>query len=279
MARMPRPLPACAALLALCLGLGACAGPAADTTTGHEQLGRARVVEQTRIPVYGYRVARSYPHDTTSYTEGLVIKDGHLYEGTGLYGQSKLRQIELETGRVVREQRLDPLYFGEGIALHDGRVHQLTYLANTGFIYAQADLAPAGTFRYLSQGWGLTSDGRSLLMSNGSSSIARLDPRTHAVERVIFVTDEVGPVGFLNELEYVDGRIYANVWQTDFIAIIDAETGRIIGWIDLTGLNPDPRALQYPFVLNGIAYNERTGRLVVTGKNWPRLYEIDLVPR
>ena len=243
------------------------------------QIDRARVVEQTAIPVYGFKVVATYPHDTNSYPEGLLMSGGSMYEGAGLYGVSRLRQYELATGRVIHEQALDKQYFGEGVTILDGTIYQLTYLSNLGFTYDQKTFARRGSFRYLTQGWGLTTDGHRLLMSNGSSSILFLDPKTLAVEGSVFVADDSGPVGFLNELEYADGKLYANVWQSDFIAIIDPDTGRITGWIDLAGLNPDPALLKYPYVLNGIAINQATGRLLVTGKRWPAIYEIELVKR
>jgi glutamine cyclotransferase len=161
----------------------------------------------------------------------------------------------------------------------NGNVFELTYLANTGFIYNQDNFRRERAFRYISQGWGLTTDGTRLILSDGSSSIQFLDPATLGLKGRIFVTDDVGPVGFLNELEYAGGKLYANVWQTDFIAIIDPRGGRITGWIDLTGLNPDPKKLVYPLVLNGIAYDPATKHLLVTGKCWPHVWEIELVPR
>jgi glutamine cyclotransferase len=185
----------------------------------------------------------------------------------------------LRTGQVFNELPLERRYFGEGITVLDGVIYQLTYLANIGFAYDQATLRRKDSFRYVGQGWGLTHDGTQLLMSDGSSTIAVVDPKSFQVVNHLFVSDDIGPVGFLNELEYVDGKLYANIWQTNFIAIIAPQSGKIIGWIDLTGLNPDPAVLVSPYVLNGIAYNKETGRLLVTGKRWPHVYEIDLVLR
>lgn len=218
------------------------AAASAPNETPHVQVTRARVLDQGTVPVFGYRILRTHPHDVTSYTEGLVHADGVIYEGTGLYGESRLRAWELETGRVLREVALDRRYFGEGVTLLDGRIYQLTYLANTGWVYDAATFRREREFRYLSQGWGLTTDGTALIMSDGSSAIQFLDPATMAPRRWIFVTDPVGPVGFLNELEFAEGRLYANVWQTDFIAMIDPADGRVTGWIDLTGLNQIGRA-------------------------------------
>ncbi len=264
--------------LMVALAIGCAPGPAL-AGDGHVQISRERILDQSSIPVYGYKVIETFPHDTSSYTEGLVMKDGRLFEGTGLYGHSTVRENDLATGKAIREVRPDPIYFGEGITVLGHTLYELTYLSNTGFRYDLETFAPGKPFHYETQGWGLTSDGKSLVMSDGSSAIMFLDPDTLALERKIFVHDEVGPVGFLNELELADGKLYANVWQTDFIAIIDPATGKVTGWIDLEGLNPDPEKLKYPYVLNGIAYDEKTKKLLVTGKCWPGLYMIDLVKR
>lgn len=243
------------------------------------QVSRERVLNQTGIPVYTYKITQTYPHDLSSYTEGFAMANGAIYEGTGLYGQSKLRRWDLRTGQILNELPLDRTYFGEGVTVFDGVIYQLTYLSNLGFAYDQATLRRRSSFRYPRQGWGLTHNDTQLLMSDGSSAIAIVDPKSFEVVSHIFVTDQAGPVGFLNELEYVDGKLYANVWLTDFIAIISPQNGKIIGWIDLTGLNPDPAVLVYPYVLNGIAYNKKTGHLLVTGKCWPHVYEIELIQR
>jgi glutaminyl-peptide cyclotransferase len=262
-------------LLGLVLG---CNAYAADDA-GHVELTAARVLQQDRIPVYNYKVIQTYPHDRTSYTEGLQMVDGVIYEGTGLYGQSKIRKWDLRSGRVLAETRIGERYFGEGVTVLGHTAYELTYIENTGCTYDKDTLRPKGSFRFPFQGWGLTNDGRHLIMSNGSSAILFLDPDTRDVKRRIFVNDDVGPVGFLNELEFAEGKLYANVWQTDFIAIIRPDNCKIAGWIDLTGLNPDPSVLVYPLVLNGIAYDKATGHLLVTGKCWPNVYEITLVAR
>lgn len=243
------------------------------------QLTPERVLNQSAIPVYGFKVLHSYPHDRSSYTEGFELENGVVYEGTGLYGQSKLLKWDLQSGQVLQEADLDPGYFGEGVTTFGGRIYQLTYLANAGFIYDQPTMKQTGGFRYISQGWGLTNDGKRIMMSDGSSAILFLDPKSFELTGWIFVTDAAGPVGFLNELEYADGKLYANVWQTNFIAMIAPETGKVIGWIDLTGLDPDPVHLVFPYVLNGIAHDRATGHLLVTGKCWPNTYEIELVER
>jgi glutamine cyclotransferase len=174
---------------------------------GHTQVSRARVLNQTKIPVYSYKVVKAYPHDRTSYTEGLQYVDGAIYEGRGLYGRSGVRKWDLKTGRVLEEATIDPHFFGEGVTVLDGKVFELTYLGNTGFVYDAATFERQEEFRFVTQGWGLTNDGHQLIMSNGSSAILFLDPLTREVKSHVFVTDDVGPVGFLNELEYVDGTL------------------------------------------------------------------------
>jgi len=239
---------------------------------------RARVYGQTDAPVQTYRILETLPHDVNDYTEGLFIHDGYLYEATGEYGKSRLKKSNLATGEVICERCLDARYFGEGAAAIDDKVYRLTYLSTHGFIYRADDLELESTFRYPGQGWGLTTDGKHLIMSNGSAAILFLDPRTCKVEHYIVVEDAYSEVGFLNELQYVDGEIYANVWETDYLVRFSAKTGKVNGWVDLDGLNPDPVRLVDPHVLNGIAYNDEKDTLLVTGKNWPAIWHIALVP-
>ncbi|MEP9349849.1 glutaminyl-peptide cyclotransferase [Xanthobacter sp. KR7-225] len=246
---------------------------------GAVQLTPARVLNQSAIPVLGYKVVKTHPHDPSSYTEGLVKVGGTIYEGTGLYGRSRLLEWDLESGRVLRRLDLDQNYFGEGVTVMDGRIYQLTYLDNRAFVYDQATFGKIGELTYSNQGWGLTHDGTHLIMSDGSSVIEYRDPKTFKKVREFFVADAVAPVGFLNELEFAQGKLYANVWQTPYIAVIDPAAGRLSAWIDLTGLNPEPKVLVYPYVLNGIAFEEASGNLLVTGKCWPHVWEIALVPR
>lgn len=270
------------ATLAAILAAGACAKASAvekSNAGGHREVTRERILGQSEIPVYDYTIVKTYPHDTTSYTEGLVMFDGKLYEGTGRYGFSRIMEIDIETGQAVMEVDVDPLLFGEGVTVIGDDIYQLTYIGNTGYRYDRATFEREDTFRFATQGWGMTTNGTELIRSDGSSSITFQDPRTMAPLRQVFVSDNVGPVGFLNELELVGDTLYANVWQTDFIAMIDPGTGKITGWVDMTGLNPDPQTLVYPYVLNGIAYDATTGHLLVTGKCWPHLWEIELVER
>jgi len=201
------------------------------------QVGHDRVYGQADIPVYRYQILRTYPHDTADYTEALFMHDGHLFEGTGKYGQSRLKKWDLETGRMLGQRSLDSRYFGEGAAALDDKLYQLTYISNTGFVYRLDDLSPISVFHYPRQGWGLTTDGESLIMSDGSAAVLFVDPAGFSVDRYIIVRDAHGEVGFLNELEYVDGDIYANIWQTDYIVRFSAETGKVNAWIDLSRLS------------------------------------------
>lgn len=229
------------------------------------------------VPVYGYRIVRTYPHDPGAFTQGLIYRDGYLYEGTGLHGRSSLRKVELETGRVLKIHPLPEKYFGEGIALCENRLFQLTFQSNTGFIY-DLDFRQIGQFAYTTEGWGLTCDGGRLVMSDGTAVLRWLDSETFKIIRQITVTDQGRPVKHLNELEYVRGEIFANVWGTDTIARIKPELGNVIGWIDLGGLRKELQTGGAPIdVLNGIAYDEQKDRLFVTGKFWPKLFEIKLI--
>ncbi len=231
------------------------------------------------IPIYGYEIVAAYPHDPNAFTQGLQIIDGELFEGTGLYGKSSLRRVELETGEVLQQIDLAADLFGEGIAVVGERIYQLTWQEQRGFIYDRETFERTDEFRYETEGWGLTFDGEHLVMSDGTNRLFWRDPVTLAVERQVDVVQSDVPVSLLNELEYVDGEIYANVWQSDWIVRIDPETGQVVGWVDLTGLLDGIDLAQPVDVLNGIAYDAENERLFVTGKLWPRLFEIRLVER
>lgn len=228
-------------------------------------------------PLYRYEVVAVYPHDPNAFTQGLLFDEGSLYEGTGLYGESTLRRVELATGKVEQQIELAEQFFGEGITIVGNRLYQLTWREGRGFIYDKASFTLESEFTYPTEGWGLTYDGEALLMSDGSAQLFRLDPTTLALLSTITVQDAQGPVVRLNELEYINGVIYANIWQTDRIAQIDPATGYVIGWIDLTGLLPDADRTSSTDVLNGIAYLPTEDRLFVTGKKWPKLFEIRLI--
>lgn len=222
----------------------------------------------------GYTVVHTYPHDPDAFTQGLIFDNGFLYEGTGLDGRSSLRKVELSTGKVLQRLDLPHGYFGEGIVLWKDKLIQLTWQSKIGFVYDRATFKQLRTFTYSREGWGITQDGKRLIMSDGSSSLFFWDPETFAETGELKVVDEKGRrVSNLNELEYVRGEIYANIWQTDRIARISPATGRVLGWIDLSGLLTERERTQSD-VLNGIAYDPKGHRLFVTGKNWPKLFEI-----
>jgi glutamine cyclotransferase len=231
------------------------------------------------VPEYGYRVVHAYPHDRTAFTEGLFFQDGFLYESTGLEGRSSIRKEKLETGEVLQLRTVSDQYFGEGIVAWKDRLVELTWQSHIGFVYDLKSLAPFAEFHYPGEGWALTKDDHRLIMSDGTADLRFLDPDTLAEIGRVHVTDEGRPVTQINELEYVKGQVFANIWQTNRIARIDPNTGKVVGWIDLTGLLSDAdRAAGPPVdVLNGIAYDAKTDRLFVTGKLWPKLYEIKLV--
>lgn len=229
------------------------------------------------LPVYGYTVKKSYPHDTGAFTQGLYFQDGYLYESTGLNGRSSLRRVELETGKVLQKRDIPAQYFGEGIAPMGGDIVALTWTSQTGFIYDAKTFALKQTFNYPGEGWALTTDGERLYMSDGTQYIRVWDGKNLNQTRRIRVTADGEPVTQINELEWVEGEIYANIWQTDRIARIDPFSGRVVGWIDLSGLAAQAGIVQgSDNVLNGIAYDSKTHRLFVTGKLWPKIFEIEL---
>jgi glutamine cyclotransferase len=236
-------------------------------------------VDPANVPISTYRVINTYPHDPQAFTQGLVYEDGYFYEGTGLNGHSTLRKVEIATGSVLRITALSDVHFGEGIVLFGNKIFQLTWRSNLGFIYDKASFDPLGTFQYPTEGWGLTHDGQRLIMSDGTSTLYFRDPQTFEEIGHVDVHDRNGPVANLNELEYIKGEVYANIWQTDMIARISPQTGEVLGWIDLTGLlSPAERqSMNSDDVLNGIAYDSANDRLFVTGKRWPKLFEIDVV--
>jgi glutaminyl-peptide cyclotransferase len=229
------------------------------------------------IPEYTYEVVHTYHHDPDAFTQGLFYLDGVLYEGTGLESESSIRKVKLESGEVLQKRDVPEQYFGEGIVNWKDRLLEITYKAQIGFIYDLAGFTPKGQFQYSGEGWGLTQDGKRIIMSDGSAQIRFWDPETLKETGRITVTADGQPVTNLNELEWVKGEIYANVWQTERIARIDPVSGKVAGWIDLQGLlSPQDIIPQRTDVLNGIAYDAIGDRLFVTGKRWPKLFEIRL---
>lgn len=226
----------------------------------------------------GYRIVHTYPHDPQAYTQGLLYEDGNLYESTGLNGRSSLRMVDLKTGRVLQKADVPRQYFAEGLASWGSTLIQLTWQSHIAFVYDRFSFRLLHTFTYQGEGWGLTQDGKDLILSDGTATLRFYDPGTFREVRSIVVKDHGSQVTQLNELEYVHGEIYANVWHTDRIARISPASGRVLGWIDLSGLLTPGEVSDPEAVLNGIAWDSADDRLFVTGKLWPKLFEIKVVP-
>jgi glutamine cyclotransferase len=270
-------------LLTITLGGAGCDGDPSATANGvatpspkGSPAGANAGAPAGQVLLYGYEVVNTFPHDPAAFTQGLVFHEGALLESTGQYGESSLRRVELKTGKVLEQVEVGEQFFAEGLTLLNGKLYQLTWQNKRGFVYDPQTFKKTGEFAYVGEGWGLTHDGDSLILSDGSDQLRFIDPNTFQVRRTVNVSDRGRPVEQLNELEYVKGEIYANVWHLNRVARINPRTGRVVGWIDLTGLlrpgeTSDPEA-----VLNGIAYDERGDRLFVTGKLWPKLFEVRL---
>jgi glutaminyl-peptide cyclotransferase len=266
--------------------LGACnAGQATSHSTISSSPTPASVSSPEQSPVpfrvqnYTYEIVNIFPHDPSAYTQGLVYHQGVLYESTGLNGSSSLRKVELQTGRVLQRINVPDQFFAEGLVLFNNKLIQLTWQSQRAFVYDLESFQMLNTFSYTGEGWGLTHDGRALLMSDGTNQIRFLNPETFAVLRTINVLDNGRPIHQLNELEYIKGELFANIYQTDRIARIDPQSGQVSGWINLAGLLPYEDRARGVDVLNGIAYDEAGDRLFVTGKLWPKLFEIRLLTR
>jgi glutaminyl-peptide cyclotransferase len=230
------------------------------------------------LPLFGYQIVRAYPHDPDAFTQGLQYVNGALYEGTGLVGRSSIRRVALDTGRVEQKRDVPAPYFGEGITVWKNDLIELTWQSHVAFVYDRATFAPRKQFSYPGEGWGLTHDGTNLVMSDGTDELRVLDPMTFAEKRRIKVTAAGSPLKNLNEIEFVKGEILANIWQTDYVARIAPATGKVTSYIDLRGLL-SPRERADTDVLNGIAYDPEHDRLFITGKLWPKLFEIKLVEK
>ena len=229
-------------------------------------------------PQYGFRVVNTYPHDRTAFTQGLEYREGVLFEGTGMVGQSALRKVKLETGQVLQKFDLPQPFFGEGITVLPQQILQLTWQSQTGFIYDKTNFKLLKSFSYPGEGWGITNDGKQIFMSDGTAQIRVWDPVSLKEIKRLTVSDGGKPVTQLNELEFIRGEIWANVWQTDRIARISPADGRVLGWIDLAGILPKSERTNSDAVLNGIAYDAGRDRIFVTGKLWPKLFEIKITP-
>jgi glutaminyl-peptide cyclotransferase len=240
----------------------------------------APVPANTAIDTATYQVVHAYPHDPMAFSQGLLYLDGHLYESTGLKGRSSLRMVDINTGRVLQKYDLPAAYFGEGLTDWEGTLIQLTWQAHKAFVYDRFAFSLLKTFTYEGEGWGITHDSSHLIMSDGTSYLRFLDPKTFREVRRLHVTGPNGQgIDDLNELEYVRGEIYANVWHSDRIARISPRNGKLLGWIDLSGLMSPQSLPNSDAVLNGIAYDARGNRLFVTGKLWPKLFEVRVVGR
>jgi glutamine cyclotransferase len=239
------------------------------------QPGKATRVESNgTIPNYTYEIVKVYPHDSDAFTQGLVFRDGKLLESTGEEGRSTLRRVDLDSGQALKKVDLAPQYFGEGMTVLNNKIYQLTWQHHIGFIYDYQTFERLGEFNYEGEGWGLTTDGQSLILSDGSNRLRFLDPNTFRVIRTIAVTENGKPVRELNELEYVKGEIYSNIWHSTRIVTINPQTGAVTASMDCADLVSQSGAHDEEAVLNGIAYDEASGRLFVTGKLWPKLFEI-----
>jgi glutamine cyclotransferase len=259
-------------LLLSLFALGSCANDS-------DRSGATAAEDMTETPpVYSYTIINTYPHDRQAFTQGLVFDQGIVYEGTGLRGRSSVRRIDLTTGRVLQLRALPAPFFGEGITVFGPHLIQLTWQSKVGFVYDKTHFTLLRQFTYPTEGWGITHNDQHLIMSDGTSVLYFLDPETLSETGQLHVRDDQGPVERLNELEYVQGSIYANIWQTDRIARIDPESGQVTAWIDLTGLLPLEDRVERVDVLNGIAYDAAQDRLFVTGKLWPKLFEIRIHP-
>ncbi len=233
--------------------------------------------QRRAAPVLGFKVVATFPHDPNAFTQGLVYADGELYESTGLHGESTVRRVELATGLVLQRRAVGAQYFAEGLALVGDELLQLTWQHQLGFVYDRRTFAPRRTFTYATEGWGLAYDAKGgLVMSDGTDRLFFLDPKTQKVKRTVQVTDGGRPVGQLNELEWIEGKIWANVWTTDRIARIASSTGVVTSWVDLSSLWPAAQRTPGADVFNGIAYDAAGKRIFVTGKKWPRIYQISV---
>jgi len=254
--------------------------PASERPTAAIGEAQQAVAIPAGAPRFSITIVKSYPHDPEAFTQGLIFSDGFLYESTGAHDRnSTLRKVDLETGRVLKVQTLPREYFGEGLTLWQKKLIQLTWRSGIGFVYDLDSFLRVGEFRFDTEGWGLTHDGKSLIMSDGSAVLRFLNPESYAEMGRIEVRDQGVPIRNLNELEYVKGEILANVWRMDMIARISPETGKVLGWIDLSALRGALGPVRNAEVLNGIAYDAASDRIFVTGKLWPKLFEIKLIPR
>jgi glutamine cyclotransferase len=272
--------------LAISASLGCSDGP--EVPANNRSVSNTNTAKAAPLPVYGYEIVNTFPHDPKAFTQGLLFHNGYLYESTGQEGASSVRKVEIETGKVLQKFDLPNDNFGEGIALHNGQIYQLTWRNKMGRVFDVNDFKLIREFTYQGDGWGLTSDGTHLFMTDGTHVMRVMDPENFRSVRMIAVMREDGkPLMQLNELEYVKGEIWANIWHSEqpdilgkpnHIARIDPANGKILGWINLDGISPDDVKRSDENTLNGIAYDSQNDRIFVTGKNWRKLFEIKLTP-
>ena len=260
--------------LAVACGASSSAPPEPKAAAAAPSAPAGPVVER-----YGYEIVRSHPHDPAAFTQGLTIADGQLYEGTGLHGQSSLRRVDLATGAALQRIALEERYFGEGVAVVGDRIVQLTYQTGVGFVYDRKTFAKQREFTYSGEGWGLTYDGQRLIMSDGTDTLRFWNPETLEELGRVRVRDGDRAIARINEMEYVDGEIYANIWQEDQIARIDPKTGVVTAWIDMSNLLTATERSRGVDVLNGIAHDPKTGNFLITGKLWPWVFEVKFVKK
>ncbi len=265
-------------LILLAVVTAACGGSSGRQRAAVTRTSVSDTVRKTIPKRYGYKVVKVYPHSENSYTQGLFWNDGHLWESIGEYGRSALLKVDLESGREEARRNLGSVYFAEGTVLHDGKIYQLTWLEGSAFVYDPRSMRLLKVIRYDGEGWGIASDGRRLYTSDGSERIVVRNPDDFAAERVLTVTMGGSRLRLLNELEWIDGEIWANVYLSDLIVTIDPQSGNVTGVIDLSGLQEKSDPTPASDVLNGIAYDSETGRVFVTGKRWNKLYEIEIIP-
>ena len=236
-------------------------------------------VAQGEVIEYGYRILNTYPHNINAFTQGLIYHEGYLYEGTGKNGLSSLSKINLENGEVLMTKRLNRRYFGEGIEVVDNKIYQLTWQSNMVFVWDKINFEQLGTHYNPTEGWGLAYDGKQLILSDGTSSLRFLDPESFSIQRQVMVTFNGNPLSSINELEYINGEIWANIWQTNIIVRINPDTGVVTSFVDLTGLSDETQLGSNEAVLNGIAWDAQAGRLFLTGKHWANIFEIEVFLR
>lgn len=234
------------------------------------------ILSQKQIPIWHYKIIKQYPHSENAFTQGLYFENGIIYESTGRYNESRLIKSELVNGKLLKQVKLPPYYFGEGATVLNDKIYQLTYRGHIGFIYNKSDLVKTGEFHVGRDAWGLTTDGTHLIMSDGSAKLYFIDPNNFETLRELNVTDPIGKVRYINEMEFIDGKIFANIWQTNLLVVINPNNGKVEAWVNLRGLNPNPEKLKAPYVLNGISYNPLNKTLLATGKHWPYIYELKL---